>query len=53
MCSYTTNLPGGIGKSLILFFCGGFGVEVENFICALLGGLGDRLGGESILSKSF
>lgn len=35
------------------FFSGGFGVDGRNFNCALLGGLGERLGGESMLSKSF
>lgn len=38
----------------MLFFCGGFGVDaVENLDCVLLGGVGERLGGESMLSRSF
>lgn len=48
------NLPGGIGRSLRPFFCGGFGVDaVANLDCVLLGGVGERLGGESMLSRSF
>lgn len=36
------------------FFCGSLGVDVvENLDCVLLGGVGERLGGESMLSRSF